>query len=89
MEQTILTIYNRHTEACGSPAAVSNESPGVYVGYFENRYGEQWIVTYDRRTRTAKNPPGFGHAGRLREGMGTSFSGRARRGPRRVWGRPG
>ena len=53
MEQTILTIYNRHTEACGPPPAVSNESPDVYVGYFENRYGEQWIFTYDRRTRTA------------------------------------
>jgi len=25
----------------------------VYVGYFEKRYGEQWIFTYDRRTRTA------------------------------------
>jgi hypothetical protein len=53
MEQAILTIYNRHTEACGPPPAVSNESPDVYVGYFENRYGEQWIFTYDRRTRTA------------------------------------
>jgi hypothetical protein len=45
MEQTTLTIYSRHTEACGPPPAVSNESPDVYVGYFENRYGEQWILS--------------------------------------------
>jgi hypothetical protein len=61
MEQTILTIYNRHTEACGPPPAVSNESPDVYVGYFENRYGDQWIFTYDRRTRTARLRGGDAH----------------------------
>ena len=61
MEQAILTIYNRHTEACGPPPAVSNESPDVYVGYFENRYGEQWIFTYDRRTRTARLRGGDAH----------------------------
>jgi hypothetical protein len=43
IEQPNLTIYNRHTEACGPPPAGSNESPDVYVGYHENRYGEQWI----------------------------------------------
>jgi hypothetical protein len=61
MEQTILTIYNRHTEACGPPPAVSNESPDVYVGYFENRYGEQWIFTYDRRSGTARLRGGDAH----------------------------
>jgi hypothetical protein len=31
MEQTILTIYDRHTEACGPPPAVGNESPDGHV----------------------------------------------------------
>jgi hypothetical protein len=30
--------------------ALSNESGDLYVGYFANRYGEQWIFTCDRAT---------------------------------------
>lgn len=33
----------------------------MYVGYFENRYGEQWIFTYDRRSRTARLRGGDAH----------------------------
>lgn len=51
--EPILTIYNRHTAACGTPPALSNESPALSFGYFENRYGEQWIFTFDRETRQA------------------------------------
>ena len=43
----ILTIYNQHTAACGTPPAFSNESADLYIGYFANRYGEQWIFTFD------------------------------------------
>ena len=32
----------RHTEAAD-----------LYIGYFENRSGEQWIFTFDRATREA------------------------------------
>jgi len=46
----ILTIYNQHTAACGTPPAFSNESADVSIGYFANRYGEQWIFTFDRAT---------------------------------------
>ena len=49
--EPILTIHNRHTAACGTPPALSNESPALYVGYFENRDGAQWIFTFDRETR--------------------------------------
>jgi hypothetical protein len=49
----ILTIYNQHTAACGIPPAFSNEAADLYVGYFENRYGEQWIFTFNRATREA------------------------------------
>lgn len=50
----ILTIYNQHTARCGIPPALTKESPTVYVGYFENRFGEQWIFTFDRTTREAR-----------------------------------
>ena len=46
----ILTIYNQHTAACGTPPAFANESADLYIGYFANRYGEQWIFTLDRAT---------------------------------------
>jgi hypothetical protein len=49
----ILTIYNQHTVQGGTPPSLSNESPALYVGYFENRFGEQWIFTFDRTTREA------------------------------------
>jgi len=49
----ILTVYNHHTVACGTPPAYSNESADLYIGYFANRYGEQWIFTFDRATGMA------------------------------------
>ena len=49
----ILTIYNQHTASCGVPPALTNEAADVYIGYFANRYGEQWIFTLDRATGVA------------------------------------
>ena len=53
MPVPILTVYNQHRLACGTPQAFSNESDDLYVGYFANRYGEQWIFTRDRATGVA------------------------------------
>lgn len=53
MPAPILTIYNQHTPACGTPPAFSNEFADLYIGYFANRYGEQWIFTFDRATSVA------------------------------------
>ena len=39
--------------ACGIPPAVSTEAADLYIGYFENRSGEQWIFTCDRATGEA------------------------------------
>ena len=47
MPVPILTVYNQHTPACGTPPAFSNESGDLYVGYFANRDGEQSIFTLD------------------------------------------
>jgi hypothetical protein len=52
MSTPLLTISNNHTPACGDPPIAGN-TENLYVGYFENRYGEQWIFTYDRESKTA------------------------------------
>jgi hypothetical protein len=53
VSRPMLTIHNRHPAACGIPPAFSTESADLYIGYFENRYGEQWIFTFNRTTREA------------------------------------
>ena len=50
MSAPMLTIHNRHSAACGIPPALSTEAADLYIGYFENRYGEQWVFTFDRAT---------------------------------------
>ncbi|MGH7820174.1 MAG: hypothetical protein ACREQ9_10395 [Candidatus Binatia bacterium] len=49
---SLLKIANQHTAECGTPPAVRNE-PGKYVGYFENRFGEQWVFVGDLSMRSA------------------------------------
>jgi len=51
MPEPILTIYNKRVPEAGRPPALSNESPDLYVGYFENAFGEQWVFTFNRKTR--------------------------------------
>jgi hypothetical protein len=55
----MLTIHNRHAAACGIPPAVSTEAADLYIGYFENRHGEQWIFTVPSRDARGA-PPGRG-----------------------------
>lgn len=50
MAEAMLTIINKHTTECGTPPSVSNAASDVYVGYFENRFGEQWVFTFNRKT---------------------------------------
>jgi len=52
----MLTIYNQHTAARGTPPVFSNESADLYLGYFANQYGEQRIFTFDRATDGARRP---------------------------------
>ena len=51
--EPLFAFHNRHPAACGIPPDVSTEAADLYIGYFENRYGEQWIFTFDRATRAA------------------------------------
>lgn len=54
MSEPLLRIRNHHAATCGDPPIVNGDDGRVYIGYFENPYGEQWIFTYDRTTRRAE-----------------------------------
>jgi hypothetical protein len=51
MSEPLLSIRNHHASASGDPPIVKSDDPNVYIGYFENEHGEQWIFTCDRTTR--------------------------------------
>lgn len=44
----VFAAYNNHVEECGKPPNLSNQKNRDYFGYFENRYGEQFVFRYDR-----------------------------------------
>ena len=47
----LLTIYNRHIAAAGTPPQYTNEEPGQAFSYFENTLGKQWVYVFDLATR--------------------------------------
>src|SRR5215207_10135716 len=47
----VFAAHNNHHERCGRPPRLRNtDNLGLYYGYFENRYGEQFVFTFDRAT---------------------------------------
>lgn len=51
MDTPFLTIWNTHREDCGGPPIVTNCAGGKldgskYIGYFQNRFAEQWVFVY-------------------------------------------
>jgi hypothetical protein len=49
----VFAAHNTHYERCGAPPRLRNtDNPGLYYGYFENRYGEQFVFVFDRATKT-------------------------------------
>jgi hypothetical protein len=53
MSKPLLTIPNHHTDDCGDPPHIVDDDPDVYIGYFANPYGEQWVFLYNRTSRQA------------------------------------
>ena len=49
----IFLVRNQHAAASGTPPLIDDASPGRYLGYFENAYGDQAIFIYERDTDTA------------------------------------
>ena len=56
MTQPIFVMPNYHGEGSGTPPVVVGtlRSPHIYHGYFENCHGEQWIFTYDSKSRSGE-----------------------------------
>jgi hypothetical protein len=49
----VFAAHKIHNPRCGRPPRVRNtDNPGLYHGYFENRYGEQFVFTFDWATGT-------------------------------------
>jgi len=73
VSEPMVTIHNHHLAACGIPPARSTEAAALYIGYFENRHGEPWIVTFNRATRAASlrgGDVGWASAYPVRDGRG-------------------
>jgi hypothetical protein len=47
----LLQIDNLHTPECGAPPSVG--AAEKFVSYFENRFGEQWVLVGDRASGKA------------------------------------
>jgi len=47
----LLQIDNLHTPECGAPPTV--DASEKFVSYFENRFGEQWVLVGDRASGKA------------------------------------
>jgi hypothetical protein len=48
----VFAAHNNHDPRCGWPPRLRNtDDPGFYHGYFENRFGEQFVFTFDWATR--------------------------------------
>jgi hypothetical protein len=54
MSEPLLRIRNHHAPSCGDPPIVNGDDPALYIGYFENLHGEQWVFTYHRTTKRAE-----------------------------------
>lgn len=51
--RTVLTVENAHVPECGRPPDIwHHAADNGYVGFFANRYGEQWVVTIDPATKS-------------------------------------
>ena len=54
MSEPLLRIHNHHVAGCGDPPIINGDDLDLYIGYFENPFGEQWVFTYHRKTRESE-----------------------------------
>jgi hypothetical protein len=47
MYEPLLSIRDHHAISCSDPLIVASDAAHCDISYFENRYGEQWIFTFD------------------------------------------
>ena len=53
MSEPLLRIRNHHIPGFGDPPIIDGDDANIYVGYFANEHGEQWIFTRNQTTRRA------------------------------------
>jgi hypothetical protein len=52
-QSLVVEVHNTHVPDCGPPPQIVKQSDDAkYVGYFENRHTEQWVVEIDRQAKT-------------------------------------
>ena len=61
----VLQIDNLHTPECGAPPTV--DGTGRFVSYFENGFGEQWVLVGDKASGKAVIYAGDCHWGKPME----------------------
>ncbi len=61
----VLQVDNLHTPECGAPPTV--DATGKFVSYFENGFGEQWVLVGDRASGKAVIYAGDCHWGKSME----------------------
>ncbi len=52
--EPLLSVHNFHFADCGDPPIITSDDPKLYIGYFENSYGEQWVFTCNRESGDAE-----------------------------------
>ena len=53
MEKKLFTVSNHHIIECGEAPKLNGDEKGKYYGYFENGFGEQWILVSDKDKKEA------------------------------------
>jgi len=51
MPKPMLQIYNFSSPMMGEPPEIDNRDPNLYVSYFEDVVGGQWVFTHNFETR--------------------------------------
>jgi hypothetical protein len=54
MSEPLFQVRNVHDASCGEPPTITNEANKKYCGYFQNRFGEQWVFIYDPETKVGE-----------------------------------
>jgi len=51
MPDPLFQAWNTHYPSCGEPPSFTTQANQRYYGYFQNRFGEQWVFVYDHESK--------------------------------------
>jgi hypothetical protein len=70
LSEPLFQAFNKHSPQCADPPIVVS-SEGTYTGYFENGIGQQWLFSFDRKTKRGTlrgGDLGWNHAAEVIDG---------------------